>query len=144
MKYSKIFLDSNFIIASQIKEHKFYERTQKLRSEWEINGTQLYMSPLVLDEVLYVARSLLAISKEKKEEIYRQLRQMIENIFKFKHLILLQTHLIKDDWLEILKIMEACNNRPRDSIILRTMQKEGINVIASFDSDFNCLALKQS
>src|SRR3989344_6769774 len=102
MKYSNIsrkilmikkcvFLDTNFLIASQVEKHEFSQKTKDLRRTFIEKEYTLYTSPLVLDEFWYVLIGLwkasLAIHGENADSktLYKQLKKATQNILNFKN-----------------------------------------------------------
>lgn len=141
MKKYKIFLDTNFLIASQIKEHAFHERTKELRVHFAELGAQQYIYPLVLDEFWYV---LSGIWKQKYSKLtpkhYEMLKKATNNVYNFENLSVLETMLHESEMLDTVSLMQKYKLRPRDAMIIKIMKKENIRQIASFDTDFDGVA----
>ena len=141
-----VFLDTNFLIATQVEKHEFFQKTKELRRTFIEKEYTLYTSPLVLDEFWYVLIGLWKASLAKgassvyqsvdSKTLYRLLKKATQNILNFKNLILLDLDLNKTEILKTVEIMNKYKLRPRDSIIVEIMKKSKIKQIASFDKDF--------
>ncbi len=139
MTGKSVFLDTSFLIASQVKGHEFLERTIKLRNEFLNENTKVLTSPLVLDEFWYVLTGL-AKSADKSvnaEKVFEQIKHATRNIFTIDGLTLLDVDLTQKELLETLEIMHRYNLRPRDAMIVKLMIKSKLTYIASFDKDFD-------
>lgn len=138
MTMKSVFLDTNFLIATQVAGHEFFNRSLELREYFASKNYQLYIHPLILDEFWYV---LLGLGKKSpqasKAVIFKQLEKATTNVFSFKNLILLNTPLTEKDAFTTIKYMDKYSLKPRDAMIVKIMQNCKTNIIASFDSDFD-------
>lgn len=140
MKTKCVFLDTNFLVATQVEKHEFFQKTKELRRIFIENEYTLYISPLILDEFWYVLIGLwkasLATRGASSATLYKQLKRATQNVLNFRNLILLDLNLNKAEIIKTIEIMDAYKLRPRDSIIVMLMKKSKIKQIASFDKDF--------
>ncbi|MEK7595684.1 MAG: type II toxin-antitoxin system VapC family toxin [Patescibacteria group bacterium] len=138
MTQKSVFLDTSFLVASQLTKHQFFERTKELRLNFLSNATPLYTSYLVFDEFWYV---LLGILRSRIGSdtltIYNLIQKATTNVFSIKGLNLINPSLLQKDLTNTLKIMYRYKLRPRDALIVTTMKTANIKLIASFDADFD-------
>jgi uncharacterized protein len=132
MKKHTVFLDTNFLIASQIDIHPFNGRVKELLKEFYVNKTKVVAHTIVFDEFWYVLQE---IQKTAKTGV-GSLEKATNNIFSFEGFELLETVLDKEDLLKTLTLIKQCSLKPRDALILRILKKERIGKIATFDKDF--------
>ncbi len=136
MTRASVFLDTNFLVASQIEGHIFYPRAKELLSEFAAAENVLVTHNLVFDELWYVSIAIWRELKLSKNDLFKRLNKATTNVFNFLNFALLETVLTQEDLVDTLKIMKAHKLRPRDAMILEIMKKEKITKIASFDNDF--------
>lgn len=139
MKNKAVFLDSSFLIASQIADHEFHKRTKELRKQFLKEKTKLMVHYLVVDELWYVLTALGRKSQDKpsEEALHKIVKAATTNIFNFTNLHLLKDNLDLNDLNHALSIQHEYKLRPRDAMIVKLMEKAGITAIASFDGDFD-------
>lgn len=134
-----IFLDTSFLVASQVVGHTFSKRTIDLRMRFINDDFTLYTSPLVFDEFWYV---LLGLAKSinvsmASNDLYSHLEKATKNILTFKNLNFVEIGDSKKELLKVIDIMKDFRLRPRDALIVAIMRKYKIKNLASFDSDFD-------
>ena len=134
-----IFLDTSFIVATQVIYHPFFKRATELRTGFLEKGFRLYTSLLTLDEFWYVLIGLWQASESHLDKglLYSQLKNATSNILNFENIFILETNQNGTEILKIVDTMHKYKMRPRDSIIISMMKKAGIENIASFDRDFD-------
>ncbi len=134
-----VFLDTSFLIASQVQGHKFLERTIELRKQFVYEGFKVVTSQLVFDEFWYVLIGLgkAASAKVGHTKLFGQIKKATTNILSIESLNLLNVDLTEKELLGVLEIMYKFNLRPRDAITVKLMRKAKIKYIASFDKDFD-------
>jgi len=133
-----VFLDTSFLIASQVSKHEFFERTKYLRRNFLLKQYKICTSSIVFDEFWYV---LLGILKTQlgndRNTIYNLIQKATENVLSMDGLNLINIDLNQKGLLSVLKIMYRFKLRPRDAIIIKLMKNAKIKHIASFDKDFD-------
>lgn len=138
MTRKSVFLDTSFLIASQLKNHKFFMQTQNLRGIFFEKNYNLCIHSIVMDEFWYV---LIGIWKSEfgnknNKKLYNELIKATQNVLSFENIIVLESNLNKQDIMDVVESMYRYKLRPRDTIIVNIMKKEKIKYIASFDYDF--------
>ncbi len=139
MTKKSVFLDTNFLVATQVETHQFFERTLALRTQFLEEGYQLFTSILTIDEFWYVLIGLWRASTTRSDMtlLFTQLKKATANILSFENICVLGTSLNKTETLNTVDIMHKYKMRPRDSLIISLMKRSGIKSIASFDTDFD-------
>jgi len=134
-----IFLDTNFLISTQIEGHPFHEKALNVLKTLDAHQEIIPVThPLVFDEFWYVLIGLWKRNlKFSKQELTTMLLLATDNIFKFRRFKLLSTSLSKKDLLQNIILMGETGLRPRDALIVTIMKKESIAKIVSFDMDFD-------
>lgn len=127
MKKISIFLDTNFLIATQISNHQFNNNAVSLLKDFAKNNLTLITTPLVFDEFWYVLRGFY-----KENDI----KKATNNIFKFINFNLENPNFTQKELLKTIELFNEYNLRPRDALIVQTMKILNINDIATFDNDF--------
>jgi predicted nucleic acid-binding protein len=130
-----VFLDTNFLIASQQKNHIFHEESRLLLDEFCRSNWIPVAHPLVFDEFWYVFMGLYKDYTSGKMNKF--LIKATNKVFDFHNFKILKTALLQEDLLDTLEIMYKRKLRPRDALIVTIMKKEGIRNIASFDLHFD-------
>ncbi|MBN1162151.1 type II toxin-antitoxin system VapC family toxin [Patescibacteria group bacterium] len=132
MRNCRIFLDTNFLIASQLKKHIFHEKAKNVLEQMYLENSHPVTHSIVFDEFWYVLKGI----ENSKSSVYKKMKLVTEKVFMFKNFCLLQTSLNQTELIDTLDLAEKYKLRPRDAIIAEIMKKEDIHRIASFDSDF--------
>lgn len=132
-------MDSSSVIAYQLASDVFHERMVDILATMLKNGQFGIITPLVLDEFLYLVKRSLqgVIPPNYKDEVAKRLALLTHNIFSQKFLIFKNPRFTKPDMLELPNIMSKYDLRPRDAMIVKSMEKLGITDIVTFDSDFD-------
>lgn len=133
MKETKIFLDTNFLIATQIAEHPFNAQAKNLLAKFYVAEYIPLTHPIVFDEFWYVLMGL----HGKNSQTAKYIKKSTENIFKFKNFALVRPALSQKDLLSTLDLMDKYSLKPRDALILKIMKIEKLNKIATFDKHFD-------
>lgn len=123
----KIYLDSNFIITTLVKEHPFFQKACMISEK--IKTWKLFISFLVIDEVIFN----LSFYHLSKEDIHKHLKNGILSI---DNLYLISTSNLKEDLDDYLQAWVRSNLKPRDALHLHMMRYNKISQIATFDQDF--------
>lgn len=136
---NRVLLDSNFIISLQVTRHQFFTRAQELIYEFKENGVQPVIIPLVFDEFWYILKGYFKtdFSSATKDELSKMLTRSTKKVLAIERLLVADVGYKEKDLLGTLKIMSKYDLRPRDAMIVKSMQILGIDDIASFDSDFD-------
>ena len=136
---SSVFLDSSFVIANQIVNDDFNERTSKLLADFRLAGRPCWVTPLVLDEFLYIINRNLreVLLANMPHEVSKRVVRITKILLTTANIFLVNPKFTKSDMLDIPQIMSKYDLRPRDAMIVKSMQILGVKDIASFDSDFD-------
>jgi len=136
---NRVLLDSNFIISLQVTRHQFFTRAQELIYKFKEDGVQPVVIPLVFDEFWYILKGYFKtdFSGATKDELAKMLTRSTKKVLAIERLLVSDVGYKEKDLLDTLKIMSKYDLRPRDAMIVKSMQILGIKDIASFDSDFD-------
>ena len=139
MTKPSVFLDTSFLISSQLEGHEFYDRTLAIRKLFLDQKYKLYTSWLVFDEFWYVLTGIWKASEQRtdRNQLHISLIQTTQAVLKFENLEVLETGLTNKELINTLEIMYQFKLRPRDALIIEIMKKARIRHIASFDKDFD-------
>lgn len=134
-----VLLDSSFIIATQLVSSIQYNKSVKLLGALFDRDVPLILIPTTLDEFWYVNKRILAevIPVTLVFEVKTRLIRLTESILAFKNVTLVSPEITKQNALEILNIMYRFDLRPRDAMIIKSMEILGIKKLATFDTDFD-------
>ncbi|OGC49892.1 hypothetical protein A2716_00840 [candidate division WWE3 bacterium RIFCSPHIGHO2_01_FULL_40_23] len=139
MTKKSVFLDTSFLVASQVKGHEFLERTIELRKQFIYEKANLITSQIVFDDFWYVLIGLskASVTNIDPKKLYSQLKKATQNVLLFEALSLLDLDLTAKELVDTLDIMYRFKQRPRDAIIVKIMKKAKVKYIASFDEHFD-------
>jgi len=126
------YLDANVLIAFKNEESPFHSRSISLLENLLKKGYLLVVSPLVLDEFLYVVAYLLKIKKEKN--LYKKLNKNLKDILQLVKVVNPPTS--RKGQLKVVELMEKYNLHPRDAFHLLVILFAKIEACATFDKDF--------
>lgn len=117
------FLDTTFVVALFVSNDDWHENAVRVYTK--IKNQKLAISKLVISETITVLKNKL----ETKDilEIYRNL----PNFF-----TVIEDNLLYDDAINVFVKYDASISF-FDAMYVAVMEKEGINEIVSFDSDFD-------
>ncbi|MFA5776298.1 MAG: type II toxin-antitoxin system VapC family toxin [Patescibacteria group bacterium] len=134
-----VFLDSSFLIAYQISGDDFHTKAKNILTDLYKKGIVLILNPLIMDEVWYVSRTLTRkkLAKPTEKNIQEALRIITEDTLAIRKLKIVNPVFKHQDIREVLSIMSKYDLRPRDALIVKSMQILGVNKIATFDTDFD-------
>lgn len=135
----RVLLDSNFIISLQVTRHQFFDKAQELIYKFKESGVHPVIVPLVFDEFWYILKGYLKTDfpTATKIELSRMLTKATNKVLSIENLVLADPGYKKNELLDTLKIMSKYDLRPRDALIVKSMEKLGITDIVTFDSDFD-------
>lgn len=130
----RIFLDSNFLVYYKDELSLFHKDVLNRLEEWMKSGIVFCISPLVLDEFLYVLK--FRYKDKKKNEIFQSLRKAVREILEIPFIELVNSPTDLKNQVKVVEYMEKYNLRPRDAYHVLTMVYNKIDSFATFDSDF--------
>jgi len=131
----KIFLDSNVLVYYKDELSLFHKEVLSRLEEWMRSGTMFCISPLVLDEFLYVLK--FRYKDKKKNEIFQSLKKAVKEILEVPFIELVNSPTGLKDQIKVVEYMEKYDLCPRDAYHLLTMIYNKIDSFATFDTDFN-------
>jgi len=134
-----VFLDSSFVISSQILNDLFNDKAAKLISNFENTKVILILVPLVLDEFWFTINKALKqmMPAGFNRKSLNRLSRVTENLLLLPGLRIVNPIFKTTHVLDIPTIMAKYDLRPRDALIVKSMEILGVNKIATFDSDFD-------
>jgi predicted nucleic acid-binding protein len=123
----KVYLDASFVIPLLVKEHPYH--TQGFVISKYLQQCDVYISPLLLDEVMY------SLTK------YRLTREYIAKTIKNNILTKSNVRVVNlDDTIEDLQnfliYWKNSGLKPRDAMHMFIMRQNKVKKIATFDEDF--------
>ncbi len=140
MTTQSVFLDTSFLVSTQMEAHAFHETSLSILKPLIASSSKVTLAtcPLVFDEFWYVLLGLWKSGPDLSKNFVREkLLLATNNVFRFRNFKLLPTVLTEKDLLSNIELMFKFGLRSRDALIASIMKKEGIKKIASFDTDFD-------
>lgn len=135
MGKSTCYLDSNICIAYLQRPHLFHVKAEEILINIRRNNIVPIISPLVLDETTHI---LLRDAKLKKQSGRIQLiKNGIKEFLSLPLLRIVNPPLENKKQLKIFEYMEKFKLKPRDAYHLLIMINNKINLLATFDNDFD-------
>jgi predicted nucleic acid-binding protein len=135
MGKSACYLDSNICIAYLQSPHLFHAKAGEILINIRRNSITPIISPLVLDETTHI---LLRDAKLIKQSGYfRLIKNGIRELLSLPLLRIVNPPPDSKKQLKIFEYMEKFNLKPRDAYHLLIMTHNKINLLATFDSDFD-------
>ncbi len=132
---TKCYLDSNVLIYAKDETSLKYREAYNLITELVASGTELYISPLCLDEFLHEFGKKLRLKRSQKSFFF-DLEKSLSSILEFPLLSVINPPQDSKSQLEIVNFMKNYLLRPRDAYHLSTMLVNNIDSFATFDADF--------
>ena len=137
---NKAYLEPNFLASLFIPGHEFQQRAMVLFATLRIQNYNLYVSPLVLDELwLAIYKELNKQGKIKKGpvDMCDDVKKSWETIKKYSFIKLIQVkNPISIGVENAINYLKKHNLRPRDSFHLAIAKSHNICEIVSYDSHF--------
>jgi len=130
----KCYLDSNVLIY--FKDDKSPQHKEALDKLIKLISLQseLYISPLVLDEFIYVIKHLLSLQKSKT--VFTDLEKSLRDILDIPNIKLINPPIEPVKQLETVKYMRKYRLSARDAYHLLIILENKINFFFTFDNDF--------
>lgn len=130
----RCYLDSNFLVYLKDSTSLKHEEAANKISSLVAANYDLFISPLVLDEFLYVFKY--ALLKSRSTKLYQELTKAVKEILEIPQLFVVNPPSTSDSQLTIVKYMEKYKLSPRDAYHLLVMKNNMIDILATFDQDF--------
>lgn len=130
----KCFLDSNILVYFKDSLSVDYKHASQKILKLVSSDTELYISPLILDEFLYVFRSVLM--RKKIPQLYKELQRAVVEILQLPLLSIVNPPLTSHQQLHVVEYMEEYSLKPRDAYHLLTIISNNIDSFATLDTDF--------
>ncbi|MBI2029268.1 type II toxin-antitoxin system VapC family toxin [Candidatus Gottesmanbacteria bacterium] len=137
----KVYLDANILIAHQIQNHPFYEKSLEVIDSFFQQKFVFVIASLTMDEFMYgTIQALKIIDKNKKfEYIIDELNKATRAVLSWENLELIDFQHTSLELLTVISLMKKYHLKPRDAFHLRIMQQQNINNFITFDHDFDIL-----
>lgn len=132
---NKCYLDSNILVYLKDSDSAFHTQSTKKLQFLVEKDFALVISPLVIDEFLYVFRY--GLLKQKNPHPFVQLRKALRDILDLPNVCIVSTPIEHPYQVEIIHYMEKYGLDPRDAYHLLTMKKNSVDYFLTFDNDFN-------
>lgn len=125
------FLDANICISYIQLPHQFHEKAVTLISK--LIQTQIIptVSPLVLDEFLYI------IKRDYQYKNILKVKAHLAELLSIPNLLILNPSSEVKQQLKVVDLMNKFSLKPRDAYHLMTVQTQKIKYFATFDNDFS-------
>lgn len=131
------YLDANVLVYFKDESSPHHEEAVSMIEQMVAERYTLYISPLVLDEFLYVATYYL--KQTKLPDWTGKLRKYLAAILAIPNVHLVSPSDDKKKQMMVVDYMEKCSLRPRDAYHLFIMKHWKIQYFATFDTDFDSL-----
>jgi predicted nucleic acid-binding protein len=133
-KPESCYLDSNVLIYFFDEASPFHQSAVRLIEKLVKDQVKIYLSPLVLDEVIYILVKLL--KRQKTTHPHRLVRSLVKKIWLIPNARLINPPLGYQQQLKVIDLMEKYKLHSRDAYHLLIMLVFKIDYLATFDSDF--------
>lgn len=130
----KCYLDSNVLIYFKLHNSPYHKSSMDLLEELTMRNAHLYISSLVMDEVLYFFYK--SFNTHKMKVKYEILESILKDIVDIPNLFIVNPSIKKVSQLKVIDYMEDYNLKPRDAFHLLTIKNNKISYFATFDKDF--------
>ena len=130
----KCYLDSNVLTYWNNDLAPAYQQAVALIEHLQKEDCELYVSPLVLDELIHAIMLRLRLNNAKSP--YLDAALGLGKTLDIPKLIIINPPTDSQSQTEILPLMENFSLRPRDAYHLLTMQANKVDGFATFDTDF--------
>ena len=127
------YLDANTLIYSQQEDSPFHQQTIKIISRIVETDTQIFISPLCLDEFIFNFPG----NQNHKFQAFKK-------ILKFPNLNIINPPTDTKSQTRIPIFMKKFDLGPRDAYHLLTMKHHKIKYFATFDRDFDLVFASKS
>lgn len=128
------YLDSNILVylKDDLSPHK--EKTIRILARLLEKGSQLFISPLVLDEFIYAFKY--GLERRHSKDVYGDLKRAISEILDIPSMNIVCPPVDITHQLEVINYMKKYKLSPRDAYHLLTIKSNKIDAFATFDSNF--------
>lgn len=124
-----IYLDANFLIATQIEQHPM--RASALQKLGKLNGNHFCISYLTIDETIYALNKYI----NNKKQVYGAIQKILKTA-PVKIIGIENNNIIAE---KFLRFWVKTKLAPRDAFHIFIMKQNGIKKLATFDNDFTKL-----
>lgn len=131
----KCFIDSNGLIYFKDSLSRYHAAVARKLLKLISANVQLCISPLVIDEFLYVF--LAALKQQKISPPYKELKRALREILQIPLISIVNSPIDTSAQLQAVDYMEKFNLKPSDAYHLVTMISNKINSFVTFDTDFS-------
>ena len=140
---SKCFLDSNVLIYFLDRKSSYHKKAVGIITKLDPDTYTLLISPLVIDELLYAMKRIMLHEGIPPSRNFQELGRAYDTIIALKNIEIVTVSTDKSVNRKVINIMEQFKLQPRDAYHLLTMQENGIDEFATFDSDFKRVFAKK-
>lgn len=133
----RCYLDANVLVYFKDESSPYHAQAISTLEKLVENKFTLYISPLVLDEFLYVLTYYL--KQTRAADYATQLKRHLLSIFTIPNLSIVSPPDDKKKHIKVIDYIVSCSLRPRDAYHLLTMKEHKIKYFATFDTDFDQL-----
>lgn len=133
------YLDSNVVVGLIDGDSVHHSRAQKAIEDLAQKDVGLVVSPLVLDEFLYVMKYLLGEKYREPSVMRRRLSRVYTQFISLSMLKVVDVPTDKEAQLLVLEFMRLFSLRPRDAYHLLTLTMHQVEYFATFDTDFEAV-----
>ncbi len=133
----KCYLDSNVLINFKNELSKEHNIVIKKLSKLITYDYLFFISPLTIDEFLYVVKYYFI--RQKTTHLYQILRKALKEILDIPNLLIVNSPHDEKSQLKVVNLMKKYSLSPRDAYHLLTMKYHRINYFFTFDNDFKAV-----
>ena len=129
------YLDANALVYLKDVAAEQHNECVSIITRLITEGYNLYVSPLGIDEFLYVV--YFTLRKNKSKTVINELKNSLSSILSLPMLTIINPPLQKSSQIEAVEYIERFSLRPRDAYHLLTMKHHKIKHFLTFDRDFD-------
>ena len=129
------YLDANVLVYLKDISSEQYNECVSIIKKLIIEGHRLNISPLGIDEFLYVVYS--SLRKLGAKDPINELKNSLESVLNLPTLTIINPPFDKASQIKVIEYIRKFSLRPRDAYHLLIMESHKINYFLTFDSDFD-------
>ena len=130
------YLDSNLLVYFKDETSPNHQQAKNLINKLVLNNYSIYISSLVIDELLYVLSFLLK-ENNKDVNLKEELGSVLKDILDIPGLDIINPPNTKKAQIKVINLIFKYSLQPRDAYHLLTMIENKISYLSTFDTDFD-------
>lgn len=129
------YLDANVLVYLKDSSSEQHNECVSLIKKLIIEKYNFYVSPLGIDEFLYVVYS--SLRKLDAKDPISELKKSLESVLNLPTLTIINPPLDKASQIKVIEYIRKFSLKPRDAYHLLTMKGHKIKYLFTFDRDFD-------